>query len=401
MTANIGHPSAVTGARKPRAILSTGLAIFAMFFGAGNIVFPLALGLFTQDQTLYGILGLIVTAVFVPLTGLLAMILYEGDYHSFFRRIGKIPGAFIAISILGLIGPFAGIPRCITISFSTLDAFGFQSVQWMKLWSFSIFSCLLLFLCTYRPRRILSLLGYVLTPLLLLSLALIVGKGFIGMPSLDSADHTRWRSFAQGLLDGYNTLDLLAAFFFSSVVLMCLRKNHGNDVVEKKNRMTVAMLGSLIAAALLSMVYICFSFLAAGYRSELTTVASDQLLGTLAHQLLGTQAGLIATVAVCFACFTTEIALTAIFAGFLHKTVFKEKIPYTVALLVTLVVSFLISTLHFSGISAFLVPIVQVCYPALIVLSIVNILHKIYGFKPVKRYVYVTLAISLGAYLTL
>lgn len=397
----MGSQKAAVPRESRKAVWPVGLAIFAMFFGAGNIVFPLALGQFTQDKTIYGILGLILTAVLVPLIGLLAMMLFAGDYAAFFRRIGKIPGFFVAVSILGLIGPFGGIPRCITISFSTLDAFGFQPIKWINLLVFSTFSCLLLFLFTYKPRRILGLLGYLLTPLLLLSLALIVGKGLISMPTIDATSHTRWEVFTQGLLDGYNTLDLLAAFFFSSVVLLCLKKNDEQESIlhEQKSMLIVAILGSLISAILLSLVYICFSFLAAGYSNVLASVDSDQLLGTLAFQLLGPYAGLIATIAVCFACFTTEIALTAIFAGFLHKTLFKEKISYKTALLLTLGISLLVSTLRFSGISAFLVPIVQVCYPALIVLSIVNILYKLHGFKPVKRFFYGTIVLTLIVYL--
>jgi LIVCS family branched-chain amino acid:cation transporter len=371
-----------------------------MFFGAGNIVFPLALGQFTQDKTLFGIFGLIITAVFVPLIGLLSMLLYQGDYNAFFRRIGKIPGFFVIVSILALIGPFAGIPRCITISYSTLEAFGSQSFKGMNLLTFSLFTCLLLFIFTYRPRKILNLLGYVLTPVLLLSLACIIGKGLTNMDSIDPAFHSRWETFVRGLLDGYNTLDLLAAFFFSSVVLLCLRKNHGeNSVKEQRQMLSIATAGSLIAAALLSAVYVCFTFIAAGHSQQLQTVASGHLLGTLAYQLLGPYAGLVASFAVCFACFTTEIALTAIFAGFLQKTLLKNKIPYTAALLMTLSIAFLISTLNFNGICAFLVPIVQVCYPALIVLSILNILYKLLGFKPVKVFFYGTIAITLFAYL--
>lgn len=385
--------------RRP-SIWSTGLAIFAMFFGAGNIVFPLAMGQFTQDKTLWGIFGLIITAVFVPLTGLLAMMLYEGDYASFFRRVGKIPGFVLTVSILGLIGPFGGIPRCITISFSTLEACCFKPIQWMNLLTFSAFSCVLLFLFTYRPRKIVSILGFVLTPLLLLSLALIVGKGLLSMSALEPFSHTQWKAFSKGLLDGYNTLDLLAAFFFSSVVLLCLKKNSPQvSFSEQKATLSAAVLGSLVAATLLSIVYVCFSFLAAGFSHELKSVPSDQLLGTLAYQVLGPYAGLIASAAVCFACFTTEIALTAIFATFLQKTLFKEKISYAAALVMTLGCALLVSTLRFSGISAFLVPVVQICYPALIVLSLLNIVHKLNGFKPVKFFFYSTVALSFLTYL--
>ena len=389
-----------TTVRNKSAVWSTGLAMFAMFFGAGNIVFPLALGQFVQDKSFYGIMGLVVTAVLVPLMGLLAMMLYNGDYLSFFRRIGKVPGFLVALLILGLIGPFGGIPRCITISYSTLNAFGFEAIKGVNLMTFSLVSCVLIFLFTYRPTKIISLLGYVLTPILLLSLAVIVAKGLMVMPHPDPSMHTRWSSFSQGLFDGYNTMDLLAAFFFSSVVLLCLRKDVGDMTPQENRRLRiVAVLGSLIAALLLAVVYISFSFLAAGYSNELESVASHELLGTLAYHLLGPYAGMIAGVAVCFACLTTEIALTAVFAEFLHETIFKEKVPYTFSLVFTLFVSFLVSTLHFEGISSFLVPILKICYPALIVLSILNILNKAFDFKPVKRVFYGTVALTFITYI--
>src|SRR5262245_25771526 len=104
-------------------VLATGLAMFSMFFGAGNIVFPLALGQFTKDQTLYAVLGLTLSAVLVPFTGLISMILFNGDYRAFFQRMGKWPGFLVSVVIMGLIGPFGAIPRCVTLSYSTVAMF--------------------------------------------------------------------------------------------------------------------------------------------------------------------------------------------------------------------------------------------------------------------------------------
>lgn len=376
------------------SIWSTGLAMFAMFFGAGNIVFPLALGQLTQNKNFFGISGLIITAVLVPLMGLLAMLLFNGDYGAFFRRIGKVPGFLVAVMILGLIGPFGGIPRCITISFSTLNAFGLEGIKGVNLTTFSLVSCIVIYLFTFKPSRLLTLLGYVLTPILLASLGFIAVKGFLQMPHPAASSFTGWSAFSHGVLEGYNTMDLLAAFFFSSVVLLCLRKGKQTGA-DNQRIIGVACIGSLIAAVLLTGVYLCFSQLAAGFSSDLANVQNHQMLGALAYQILGPYAGLVASVAVAFACLTTEIALTVVFAEFLHKTLFKEKFSYAVSLLITLILSFLISTLHFEGISTFLVPILQVCYPALIVLCILNILHKVYGIQSVKRIFYGTVLLSL------
>ena len=282
---------------KRSAIFATGLAMFAMFFGAGNIVFPLALGQFALNNNFYGILGLVVTAILVPIMGIFGMLLYNGDYNAFFKRIGKIPGFLIITMILLVIGPFGGIPRCMTISYSTLTAFGIEGFAGLNLPLFSLLCAAIIFLFTIRPNKILSLLGYVLTPILLLSLLMIAIKGAWMMPSIEVGDHTKWQTFSHGIFTGYQTMDLLAAFFFSSMVLLCLRQNaekSGIDPQQRKPLFKIALFGGLIAAALLALVYVSFSFIAAGFSSELALVANHELLGQLAYTLLGPYAGLIA-----------------------------------------------------------------------------------------------------------
>lgn len=391
-------------ASQKSAIWSTGLAMFGMFFGAGNIVFPLALGQFTQDKNFFGIMGLLITAVVVPFLGLLAMLLYEGDYLKFFRRIGKVPGFILSVLILGLIGPLAGIPRCITISHSTVSAFGFDFLNHLNLSFFSLLSCFLIFLFTFRPNRLLPLLGYVLTPALLLSLGVLIVKGFLTKPIAAVSSYTAWQTFSQGLLAGYNTMDLLAAFFFSSVVLVCLRKERFTEKIPLRDNsrlFSVILYSSLIAAVLLAGVYIGFSYLAAGFSNELVADSKHEMLGILAFRILGPYAGLLTGCAVSFACLTTEIALTAVFAEFLHKTLFRKKISYTMSVLFTLVTAFIVSTLDFDGISTFLVPVLQLFYPGLIVLSVMSIFHKVFEDQLVKKIFYATIGTSLAAQITL
>ena len=82
--------------------LSIGLAMFSMFFGAGNIIYPLAVGQYAGDQNFYAMLGLIITAAIMPIAGVIAMILFEGDYRAFFGRLGKVPGFLLALIIISL-----------------------------------------------------------------------------------------------------------------------------------------------------------------------------------------------------------------------------------------------------------------------------------------------------------
>ena len=174
---------------------ATGLAMFSMFFGAGNVVFPLGLGQYAKDHNFYAILGLLITAVGVPFLGLIAVILFNGDYKKFFERIGAIPGFIVTAIILGLIGPFGAIPRCIVLSFATMKPYlpDYFTLPW-----FSFISCLIIFLFTIKRQSIVAILGYVLTPILLVSLAVIIIKGFISSPSLESSAYSSLKFLLKG-----------------------------------------------------------------------------------------------------------------------------------------------------------------------------------------------------------
>ena len=164
--------------------LSTGLAMFSMFFGAGNVVFPLIIGQQAQDQNLTATLGLLITAVIVPFLGLWAMAICQGDYHKFFDKIGKVPGFLMTLFVLLIIGPFGALPRTVTLSFSTLSLY----LPNMTAPVFSLIACAVIFLFTFRRSRIIELLGLILTPVLLLCLGLIIVKGFINYTPPTASD---------------------------------------------------------------------------------------------------------------------------------------------------------------------------------------------------------------------
>lgn len=375
--------------------LATGLAMFSMFFGAGNVVFPLALGQHAKGNTFFAILGLLITAVGVPFMGLVSMTLFDGNYKHFFERIGKVPGFLAALFMMGLIGPFGALPRCIALSYSTLQLY-FPDISLVV---FSLVSCLIIFGFTFKKNSILDVLGYVLTPVLLFSLGFIIVKGLLMSPEMPEGGKASFDAFFSGLKDGYQTMDLLGAFFFSSIVLNCLKVNPEQQG-EKNDRLIIKMTlkASLIGASLLSLVYVGFSLVAAFHSDNLAGISQDKLIGTIALQVLGPLAGIAACIAVALACLTTAIALAAVFAEFVHNDISQGKIGYIPSLIGTLIITFFISTLDFVGIAKILVPILQVCYPALIILSLLNIAYKLYHFKPIKLPVFAVLALSLASY---
>lgn len=373
---------------KKLQIISVGFAMFSMFFGAGNVVFPLIVGTMVQDRALFALLGLVITAVGVPFLGLFSMTLFEGNYRAFFARLGKWPGFLIILTIMGLIGPFGCIPRCITLSYSTVKLF-FGSTPLLP---FSVVSCVLIFLFTIKKSRITDILGYILTPLLLVSLVVIIVKGALIHPETQVGPlESNLDSFFHGFLYGYHTMDLLGAFFFCAVVIDALKALGKSHRSIHHN----TYLASCVGAGLLAAVYVGMCFVAALHSLDLMDVQPDQLLGMLALKVLGPYAGIVTCTAVSLACLTTAIALSAVFAEFVHNDIVQDRLNYEWSLAATLVVTFIISTLEFNGILLFLAPIVQVIYPALVMLCIVNIAHKLWGFRYVKTPVALTFLISL------
>jgi len=362
-------------------LLATGLAIFAMFFGAGNIIFPLVLGQQLTTQLPLAVVGLLITAVIIPFSGLLAMFFYEGNIRLFFSRLGEKKGLILALFLISLLGPLGSTPRCIALAFSTFRL----SFAELNPYLFNAVACGCLFLMSVKKQKLLSILGYFLTPLLVVLLVVIILKGiwlkhtsgvpFEHQPSFDAL----WI----GLKEGYNTMDLLAAFFFAPVILQATQvKLVGLNQTE---RFYFILKASLIGAALLSLVYIGFCYLAAFYTDSLIGLSADQLLGKVALQILGPYAGIVVCVTVVLACLTTAIALISAFSGFVSEEVLHKKYSEKKILFVSVLVTYGMTCFEFQGISKFLSPILEVCYPLLILLTAYNLIEHIYKIQAKRQ----------------
>ena len=238
-------------------------------------------------------------------------------------------------------------------------------------------------------------LKIVLTPLLLLSLAIIIVKGVITGVSSPST-LTAGSAFVAGLNEGYQTMDLLATPFFSAIIVSAIAMAATKESeAAPKAIVKESLKASFIGGLALSLVYIGLAMVASHWPSVLSQTKPESHLGALAIEILGPYAGIIACVAVALACLTTAIALSAVFADFLQRDLLFDRVSFGACLIITLVISYFFSTLEFTGIMAFLAPILMVFYPALITLAVCNILYKLTGFKWVKTPTLVVFIISL------
>lgn len=357
--------------KKSPGSIGLGLAIFSMFFGAGNIIFPLFVGLSAKSYWAVGCFGLFLTAIILPLLGLFGMIRFNGNpllFFSSFQSLSPFPEnnvLFKAISfgisllIISLLGPLGSTPRCIAIAYSTLAQDTFVSMP-----IFALLSCLLIFIFTLRKKYIVPIIGYLLTPLLLGSLITIIFVGIFSSAEIAPQQQPMTKVFLFGISEGYKTMDLLAAFFFSSTLLHLLTKS-----TSPKKRL---LHGGLIGGLLLTLVYAGFCFIAAKYSHLLSNTPQELLLKQIAEQLLGSKAGIIVRIAIALACLTTSVALVAAFVDFILSSMIKNQKYYLLILGLTLAITYLVAICEFQAISSMLSPILSIIYPGLILITIVN-----------------------------
>lgn len=362
--------------KKNWIVLSTGFALFSMFFGSGNLVFPITVGLESGGHYLLAGLGILLTGVIVPFLGVFGMMLYDGDIHSFFscfRRKGIFLFSFLA---LALMGPFGVLARCLTVAHGALLLL-FPNIS-LPIASF--FMCVIIYLFTINKNKIVPLIGTLLTPFLLLSIAIITYFGLNQGEMPETTDLDKWKALKTGFFQGYQTMDLLAAFFFSKFIIKHLNARFASDS-EKKSVLKIFFKASLIGAGILSCVYCALVLLGWIHHPLLLNQPPQEMLGIIAVESLGPIAAPCVCMAVVFACITTAIVLTSLFAEFLRHEVARDKIKHSHALLMTLGIGFFVSTLEFAGIARFIGPILEATYPALIALTIVNIISKLSGVR--------------------
>ncbi len=383
-------------------ILTVGLAIFSMFFGAGNLMFPLDVGLHAGANNVYGMLGFIMTAVCLPLMGLISMILFDGDYEQFFGRLGKNIGPFVIFLCMLIIGPLIALPRIVTLSHTMIAPFIpiplLQDVQPFSSFIFAFIFLGITFLATFRENRIVDLLGKVISPLLLLSLIVIIVKGIFSAETMVASEVLPWDAFKINFMRGYETLDLLGGIFFSSIVIHILKNTIGGMVGMNRNRLAmIGLKAGALGVSLLALVYIGMSVLSMYHGHDLA--GSGDLFRMIAFRILGNHGAFIIGTAVLMACFSTSIALSAVIADYFQVQVFKRHISYELALFIVLLLCVPLSTFGLDYVRELTGgPLVYIGYPALIVLTFCNLAFKTINFKPVKVPVALTFVVALVGY---
>ena len=347
-------------------VIVVGFALFSMFFGAGNVIFPPYLGMESGSQWLAGFASYFIADIGLALVGMFAL-LRVGSSENVLARAGKIPSQVLMCAIILCIGPMVAIPRT---SASTYEMAIVPNLPGVSSLVFSIiFFAIILVLCI-RESAVVDIVGKILTPGLLIGLCIIIVKGII--TPLGTADLAAKidNVVETGIKAGYQTLDAMAALPFGIIVVQsALDKGYS----DKKSQFRLVGGAAALAGVLLMLVYMGLAYLGATVTAQYgLEVGRAELIMAIVEALMGKVGMIIFGVVVGLACVTTAIALTSSAAAYFTELC-KSKVSYKAFVVIICVFSAAASNLGLDRIVSIASPILDVIYPPAMVLIFISL----------------------------
>ena len=372
--------------------------LFGMFFGAGNLIFPVHLGQMAGRNALPAIIGFIITAVGIPILGVAAIgVTHSDGLQTLSGKVGKGYGIFFTCLLYLTICPLFAIPRCATVSFTTgiTPLLGADSPERLYLLLFSaVFFAFVLFF-SLRPGKITVWIGKIINPLFLfffaaLMLAALLAPG-AAVSAVEPVEAYRSDAFFPALIEGYGTMDAIAGLAFGIVVIDVIRRMG----VDNDDAIAEDVLSSgLLTGALMALIYVVSIVVGAQSRglfelSENGGIALTQIAG---HYLGGVGLFILAFT-ITFACLKTSIGLVTACAETFSKMT-NGKISYRSWAILFTVFSFAVSNIGLSAIIEYSIPMLMLIYPPAIALILLAFLGKFFAHD---RTVYIATMIGTWA----
>ena len=361
---------------RPGTTVVTGLMLFALFFGAGNLIFPPVLGASAGDRLPAVMAGFLITGVLLPLVAVIAVSTSGEGILGLARRVGGRFGAVAPAAVYLSIGPLYAIPRVVTVAYElatrpVLELLGAAPGRWTlpaHAAGFLVVSVLI----ALRPSRLADRVGRWLTPALLVLIAVLCVATIAGDDVVERAASGPYAAapFSTGLTQGYLTMDVLAATVFGIVVIQTLR-SRGIGSTGRVVRATAAAGG--IAAALLAAVYIGLAMI--GTRTGGAADDGTALLRSAASSALGPAGVIVFAAIVILACLTTSVGLLSAWAGYAYATL--PRTTFSRHLIAGAGCALILSNLGLAVIIRIVAPLTLLLYPITITLVAATILDVV------------------------
>lgn len=371
--------------------LIIGFMLFAFFFGSGNLIFPPKLGWQSGEFFDMAILGFVLTGVGLPLLSLMISAKYEGGYQMAFAKIHPWFSIALLVAIYLTIAPFFVIPRTGAVAYEMAIVPFLHAPNGLSLFIFTIVYYALSLWLSLSPSKMIDRIGSLLTPVLLLTVLVLVVLSFFQLSANPVAsvqtDYAHGKAFFAGFLEGYNTMDVLASVAFASLVMNAIKSKDATQ-----NLFVQTTKAGLIACVGLVLIYVSLGWIGNHLPitpQELTQITNKgQNIGTfilsksasLSFGSLGVGVlGLIAALA----CLTTTVGLAASASQYFYETFPKLggiQMSYKKYVFLFVGIGFVLANQGLSAVISKSIPVLLVLYPitmtALILLG-VNL------FKPI------------------
>lgn len=365
-------------------VLVVGFAMFATFFGAGNMIFPPYLGHQSGSGWWIGFLCFILADAGLAIMTVLVMIRGDGTIWYSFKRLGKWPMYLVVVTTMTIVGPALCIPRTCATTYEMGVVPFFPN---FSPWVFGIAFFAVVYVLILHRSRVVDIIGKYMTPILLISLTILVVKGMITPLGEIGVSQPVLTLVKEGFSAGYQTMDVLGALAFTMIVI---RTVHRKGYDRHEGTVSIVSRASVVAVAGLFVVYGGLTYLGATTSTlELGAFNQTSLVVTITQRLLGNVGKGLLAVMVLLACMTTAVGLASACCNFFYALMGK-KIPYRRVVLVVCIISLVISIVGISPMIALATPILNVLYPLLLT----QIVLSFFGEKIKKNSIFQGAAIG-------
>lgn len=366
-----------------REYLYIGSMLFGLFFGAGNLIFPVHMGQEAGSNVLLANLGFLVTGIGLPFLGVIAIgVSRSNGVYDLAKRVNRTYGMIFTVLLYLTIGPFFALPRLATTSFEIgLVPFLNPAHHTVVLAVFSAFFFFAAWWFSRKPSNILGYVGKFLNPLFLLLLAVLLFQAFLrpvgGINDAAVQASYATNPFFTGFTEGYNTLDALASLAFGIIIVSTIR---GMGVEKPAEIAKDTIKSGAISVLLMGLIYTLLSLLGTMSLGGFDLSANGGIaLAQLANYYLGDFGSILLAGIVIIACLKTAIGLITAFSEAFHELF--PKISYRTFIVIASILPCLFANVGLTNIIQFSLPVLMFLYPLAMTLMILVIAGPLFGHR--------------------
>jgi LIVCS family branched-chain amino acid:cation transporter len=355
-----------------------GLALFSMFFGAGNLILPPYLGFNAGSSWVWVTLGFIITAIVIPILAIIGHAKLQGTMRDFGNKVSPY-FSLVYCFIMYIIAVTLPAPRTASV---THEMAIYPFFPELSSWVTSTIYFALAFVFAINRTRILNLIGKFLTPLIVIILLAVIVLTILS-PHEAMIISNFETPLVSGLLEGYQTFDAIGGVVVGAVVIISLNLQGTKNYAEKKqliiNSGIIAGLGLLLMYAGLIVSGALFS------NEFMPDITRTKLLSNLSFATLGVLGNTLLSILIALACFTTAVGIITGTADFIKGLTNNSKSAYTITAIISCVLGVVIGQFDVHYIIDIALPALMFIYPITIMLILLNVLPEKYASKTVFR----------------